>query len=312
MSVPAYNPAQQRVIDLLGRSETEPCFPAGLADELAEELQAGVARVENLLGDEPLWVSKHALASVHGCEGHHLATAQDFSWTVPRVRGQVTHKAIELAVNWRGSPTPGDLVDDAIARLADSDRSASRYLTGLPEAERAQLRGESAALVSKFQECFPPLKAAWWPVTESRAYVETLGGRVVLSGKVDLTLGRPEPGRATKVLIDLKSGLPSAHHRDDLRFYALLETLKLGTPPRKLASYYLDAGRAQPEEVTPALLRSALVRTVEGVIKLAELAAGRAAALHPGPACRWCPAADGCVEGQAWLWSNEDDRDVAP
>ena len=111
-------------------------------------------------------------------------------------------------------------------------------------------------------------------MTESRARVELLGGAVILSGKTDLSLGRPIGSVANKVIIDLKSGRPSTTHREDLRFYALLETIKLGVPPRQLASYYLESARAHPEDVTVALLQSALRRTVDGIIKIVELAAG--------------------------------------
>jgi CRISPR/Cas system-associated exonuclease Cas4 (RecB family) len=303
--VPTYNPAQQRVIELLGRSDIEPTFPADLAEGLRAELEAAVAPLADRLPPK-LWVSKHGLSGVHGCEARHVAQEGDFAWSVATVRGQVAHKAIELAVNWRGEPVAGDLVDEAVARLADADVSASRFLGGLVEADRAQLRGEATDLVTKFQECFPPLRSAWRPVTESRVYVDLLEGAVVLSGKVDLTLGKHEPGRATKVIIDLKSGFPAPAHRDDLRFYALLETLRLGVPPRMLASYYLDAARAQPEAVTVPLLEAALARVIDGIHKMVSLANGREPTLVPGPSCRWCPIADTCVEGQSWLWSAEE------
>ena len=103
-----------------------------------------------------------------------------------------------------------DLVDEAIARLIDADGvSMQRFLQGLSEGDRAELRGVAVDLVSRFQECFPPLKAAWIPVTESRARVELLGGALVLSGKTDLSLGRAAGLQANKVIIDLKSGRPS-------------------------------------------------------------------------------------------------------
>jgi hypothetical protein len=303
-----YNPAQQTVIDLLGRGDDEPSFPPGLAEGLLDELRAGIAPMVDELPPK-LWVSKHALTGVHGCEARHVAQDGDFAWSVATVRGQVAHKAIELAVHWQGDPVSGQLVDEAIARLADADISASRFLGGLTAADRAQLRGEATDLVTKFQECFPPIRAAWRPVTESRVYVDLFDGAVVLAGKVDLTLGKHEPGRATKVIIDLKSGFPAANHRDDLRFYALLETLRLGVPPRMLASYYLDAARAQPEEVTVPLLEAALARALDGVHKLVELANGREPRLSPGPSCRWCPLSGDCAEGQSFLWSSDERGD---
>lgn len=297
-----YSPAQQQVIDLLGRPPAPIVFDAALRADLLAFLEDEVAPLAPLLDGDPLWVSKHALASVHGCEALHVATVGEFAWSVANVRGSVAHKAIELSVFWRGEPQPGVLASEALERVADGDAGASRFLQGLGEADRAQLLGEVNALVATFLECFPPLKPEWRPVAESRSRVGLLDGLVVLSGKVDLTLGAALGQEARKVIVDLKSGAAAVVHRDDLRFYALVETLKLGVPPRKLASYYLDAGRAQPEDVTVDLLHAAARRTADGIRKLAELRAGqRPPAVRAGPSCRWCPLHATCPEGMLHL-----------
>jgi CRISPR/Cas system-associated exonuclease Cas4 (RecB family) len=300
-----YSPAQQALIDLLRRPEQPVAFPTDLGDELEAELEDALGGAcSHLSTEDPLWVSKHLLASVHGCEAHHVAAAsQPFEWTVPAARGLVAHKAIELGVHWQGEPAPMELVDEALARLQEDDRQGIQgFLNRLRAGDRAELRGLAVDLVAGFQECFPPLRSAWYPVTESRVRVELFGGALVLSGKTDLTLGRPMGLVANKVIIDLKSGRPIPAHREDLRFYALLETIKLGVPPRQLASYYLEVGRAHPEEVTPAVLHSAVRRVVDGVIKVVELSLGqRPPTKQPGASCRWCPVRPNCVEGQAEL-----------
>ncbi len=297
------NPAQQQVIDLLGRNGTRAEFPDGLAKELLGVLEEAVAPLTDLVGDDPLWISKRALSNLHGCEMHHVATDATFEWTVPMARGTIAHKAVELSVHWNGEAAPRTLVDESIARLANGDRSIAKFLQSRSEADQAQLRSDATGMVAAFQECFPPLKAEWRPVMESTSRVELLNGKIVLSGKVDLTLGRA----GNKVIIDMKTGRPNLHHRDDLRFYALLETLKLGVPPRKLASYYLDSARAQPEDVTVDLLDAALRRTVDGVVKAIELRAGRPPLVVPGPTCRWCPVQENCPTGVAYLTSDKDD-----
>jgi hypothetical protein len=299
-----YSPAQQQVIDLLGTGGGEPpAFPPGLAAELRERLEEDLAPLVAALPEgEPLWVSKHALATIHGCEAHHVASQGPFSWSVPTVRGAVAHKAIELSIHWRGEPAHLELVDEAVARLLEEERGPGPFLASLVAGDLAQLRGEAGELVAKFLECFPPLKPAWWPVTESRVRAELLEGRVVLGGRVDLTLGNARTGESRKVIIDLKSGSPAVVHRDDLRFYALVETLRLGVPPRRLATYYLDAARAQPEDVTVDLLVAAARRVVEGAHKLMELRQQtRPPAVRAGAACRWCPLLETCETGQSHL-----------
>ena len=107
---------------------------------------------------------------------------------------------------------------------------------------------------------------------------------------------------AGKVLVDFKTGRLSPAHLEDLRFYALIETLRTGTPPRRVASYYLDQGRFVPEDVTVARLESTVARVVAGIEKMVALANGvRAPVKVTGPSCRWCPVLADCDEGRSAL-----------
>jgi CRISPR/Cas system-associated exonuclease Cas4 (RecB family) len=295
-----YNPAQQSVIDLLGRGGVRAVLDVDLHRDLRDELEEELAPLTDAI--EPgqrVWVSKHALTTIHGCEAHHVAGRGEFEWSAANARGIVAHRAIEVMVNYRGDPHPPDLVDEAMGRYeADEDSSLGRYLTSLAEFDRADLRGQAVNLVARFQDCFPPLKSAWRPRSESKVHVDVLDGRIRLSGKVDLTLGRP----GEKLIIDLKTGFPVPAHREDLRFYALLETLTVGAAPRKVASYYLDAAQPQPEDITEAVLRTALRRTIEGVRRIVAVeVAGAEPAVRPGPQCRWCPLQTTCEPGAAAL-----------
>lgn len=306
------SPAQQEVLDALGarpheRPEFDPRLRATLRAELEERLGPVADRVP---AGETLWISKHLLASVHGCEGRFVALeAEDFAWSPATARGVVSHKAIELSISWRGDPAPGELVDEGIARLIGGNDGVAAYLEGLGEGERAELHSEAVERVAKFLECFPALEARWRPVAESRLRSDLCNDRIVLSGKVDLTVGRAEGLRAGKVLIDLKTGGFAPAHQDDLRFYALIEALRIGVPPRLLATYYLDGGRLHGELVTDALLATAVERVVHGAHLAMELRHdGREPVLRAGPTCRWCSLRADCTTGQRWL-EERDDRD---
>jgi len=309
MEPPPLNPAQQEVLDLLGAAPDErPVFDPSLRDELLAELEDGLAElVPEIRADNPLFVSKRALANVHGCELRHVTErGAEFRWNATIARGSVAHKAIELSVHWRGEPDPLDMVDEALARLANGTDGLADWLRTCAEGERAELRALANERVVTFLECFPPLKARWVPVTEGRLRADLLGGRVVLQGRTDLSLGKAVGPTAGKVIIDLKTGGFSPSHLDDLRFYALVEALRLGTPPRLLASYYLDSGRAHPEPVTEGLLHAAVERTIDGARILHQLEVGtREPLTRPGRSCRWCPALAGCGVGRAHL--GEDD-----
>src|SRR5262249_10890368 len=156
------------------------------------------------------------------------------------------------------------LVEEALARLVDGDTAMADWLGRLTEGVRADLRSEAIDLVSAFLECFPPVEPSWAPVTETPVRVELFDGLIRLTGRVDLTLGRARGHEPRKVIIDMKTGSPAPHHRDDLRFYALLETIRVGVPPRLVATYYLDAGRVETEDVSAPILDAALARTIDG------------------------------------------------
>jgi hypothetical protein len=305
------SPVQEDVLHVLGvRPNERPEFDPRLRHHLREELEERLAPVVEVLPDgETLWLSKRALSTVHGCEGQYLAEeAQQFAWTAATARGTVSHKAIELSISWRGDPAPGDLVDEAIARLIASSDGIAPYLGGLGEGERADLRSGAVEHTTMFLECFPPLEPRWRPVAESRLRADLCDDRIVLRGKVDLTVGRADGLRAGKVLLDLKTGGFATSHRDDLRFYALIETLRIGVPPRLLASYYLDGGRLQDETVSVAVLQTALERVVQGAEAIVSLRhEGRPPVLKPGAACRWCPIHDECDVGRQWLADRADE-----
>ena len=298
------NPAQQDLLATLRTGDEPPrTFDADLRHELRAEIEERIGPLVAELPQVPLFLSKHRLSQVHGCEVRFLAEeAESFAWTAATARGTVAHKAIELSLNLRGQSAPLELVDGALTRLAEDDRSLGDWLRTCSAEEVAELRAEANDRVAKFLECWPPLKVAWRPVPEARVSADLCGDKVRLSGKVDLSIGFARGNVAGKVLIDLKTGMFSPTHVDDLRFYALVETLRLGTPPRRLATHYLDSGRLQPEDVTVDVLYAAVDRTAEGVARIVELHHdGRAPVYRAGPVCRWCPVYDDCPTGQSWV-----------
>lgn len=305
-------PVQERNLELLKRAPEPLEFPQQFVDHLLADARAAMLELSQRLGGESLWISKSRLSSVHGCEVKHLQPS-DFSWTPVTLAGSVAHKAIELALNWRGEPTPAATVDEALARLADADDQKGLAVAGLPDGGWADLRSRAVDRVTKFMHDFPPLPATAHPVLEATAKWKP-AGTIELTGKVDLAVGRPE-GRESRVLIvDFKTGNRSPHHRDDLRFYALVQTLRQQVPPRKLASYYLDYSEAETEDVTEGMLVSALTRTVRGIERHIELQfEGAEPVKKVGVACRWCPLRDECAEGRVYLNTDGvESTDVEP
>ena len=310
---PRLNEAQQRVVDELGATAADrPTFPDGLSLGLREQLRTELEPLlPHLDADETLFVSKFLLSQALGCEVRHVHELnRPFAWSVPVARGTVAHKAIELSVHWRTMPIANELVDEALGSLSNDGSPISDYLRLLPEVERAQLRSEAANATQAFLDGFPPLrtKAQWRPAVEVRGRHELFDGRIVFSGKIDLSLGGPDGDRSGRVFIDLKTGRRSHNHRDDLRYYALIETMRYGTPPRMLATYYLDESRLVAETVTTDVLWAAADRVVAAASRHLELAKGVSEPLHrPSLACRWCPLKGSCEPGAHFLRETDDD-----
>lgn len=304
---PALTPLQSKTLALLRRSADPIVFDQAFISSLRHDVDEAFAEFRERLDTTTLFMSKHRVTSVLGCEVQHLLP-DDFSWSPAVAGGQVAHRAIQLGINWRGDPVPADLVDEAISRLCDDDSSLGNWIESLGEGDRADLVGFAVDKVIKFQECFPPLDPRAAPTTES-SIRWPLDGPIVLSGKVDLQIGRPAGAESRKVIIDLKTGWVAPRHREDLRFYALVETLRTGVPPRKIASFYLDAGEPVVEDVTERLLLTASRRLLDAVHAEIELRVeGREPVTRPGTSCKWCPLAADCADGRAYLAGEADDR----
>ena len=333
------NPAQQHVIDLLGKPLDErPAFSVNLAQELRTYLEHELSalmesfhtdyaanrppntnyppntnfatnthtttRTNKLFLSKSIFLSKSTLSKVLGCERNFMAEkAQPFRWTPSLARGTISHKAVELSLQNMSETTPLAMVDKAMARVAELDHKLGEYLRTCSDVEQAELRAEANERLVKFLESFPPIKKEWIPVTESSIRAQLVNGAVTLSGKPDLTLGKARgnvAGKMTagKVIIDFKSGGFSHNHSEELRFYALIETLRLGVPPRTTATCYLDSGDVEHETITRESLESISRKIILCARNYLELTTGqREPSTSPSYMCRWCPVQTDCVEG---------------
>jgi hypothetical protein len=309
-------PTQQRVWDqLLDPGGLRPSVDTGLAGRLRQALESeandcldrvgapgGVSGAAWQQGRDPavLVVSKHILGAVHQCERQMVADEKiGFEWSATNVQGMLAHKAIEfrcgLLPGGRPLPAPSELVHLAAQRLIADEHGPAAWLRGATPSQLAEAYIAATDAVTKFEDTFPPLDSRWRPRVESRLKVHLAGGRVELSGKVDLALGQASGSEARTLIIDLKTGRPALGHPADLRWYALLETLRVGVFPYRLASFYLDSGEWRQEDVDEELLWSTVRRVTDGIARLLELrVVGRCPTESAGPACRWCVERASC------------------
>jgi hypothetical protein len=312
-----WTPTQRLVIErLLGRDQTLDAraaptpFPSELAGALLRLLEDGLETVgRSYLPGRPLSITKHDLGAVFKCEGFFLAE-EPFQWTAPKLRGTVVAKAMSMLCLRRFADQADlDLAEQAVEALGAADAGIGEFLERCSEFERGELTLGCADLLTKFRADWPPLQRAWIPRIESPAHLPLLGGRILLKARYDLALGHPGCNPADVVIVDFKAGTERSEHIEEVRHYALVEAVRTGTPPKKIAVHYVDGGYFREEEVTEDVLHSALRRTVEGVSRIHELwTSAREPALSPGSTCHFCPALASCAPGLEWHRARELSR----
>jgi len=295
-------PVQRRVLEELlavdqPRPLAEPATAQRIRDLIEQELAGAVASLP--AGGPPLVIGKSALDALD-CDGRYLDRLQTpFTWVPAMVAGTLAHTgiAVDLAGGWARDPT--EVVTHAWQAFATSGTPAGHYLSELGGADADALRGRALNLVVEFREIFPPLPE-WVPVRcEPELAVTLLGGRLRLRGKPDFAIGRAQhAGRRRLLLVDLKTGRRNAlRNRADMRFYALLATLKYGVAPFRVATFYMDEAGWDAEDVDDDVLEAAGRTVAEKVARAARLVHPPPDAelrLEPGPACQWCGRAPGC------------------
>jgi hypothetical protein len=151
----------------------------------------------------------------------------------------------------------GDPVADALDALrAHGDDVVVRHVDALPAAARAALSEAVALHAGNLAHLVPRFAPGWMPRTDDRVAIPLAGGRVVLHGTFDLLIGLPQPRTASLCALGLSTSGPWARERRSLHFLALLETLRSGAPPFRLALLESASGRYGVEDVREEHLRA--------------------------------------------------------
>ncbi len=318
--------AQIRLRDeLLAWDTPRPVLDPGLADALRTELEDGARRVlaeHGLLDDggavsagdrygSSMFVSKSRLDRLV-CDGlYRSALEEPFTFSRPVAVGTLSHLAIQRDHDTRRDRSPEALVEAVWHEVSTRSRDAAlaAYCNGLDELQAASVRQEVEQQLTEHRDVWPLLPSWLHPRFEQSVRAELVGGRVVLLGTPDLTLGRVRDEASRMLLVDFKTGMRRpAQERQELRFYALLLTLKHRQPPYRWASFYVAEGAWDVEDVSEELLRSAVRRAVDGIAQAARLSHEDAPErLAAGRWCRFCPRKDRCPE-----YMSQGDGTVSP
>ena len=296
---------QRRTLEQLIGTGQRPSFPGDLAQRLRDRIEDAVRELEMR---ETLWLGKERLTDHARCEGKFMAGISGegpaFEHSAKSAAGVLSHKAVEVEVGSRDALDAHAIAVVAADRLIEKEERFAEYWQGLQPVERDDVLMEVVRRITMFQASFPPLRELrreLTPIAEMSVRGELLGGALVLSGRIDLVLGsadRLDPNRAERLAIDLKTGGAYPEYPQDLRFYALLMTLRFGVPPYRVASLFLESGEWQAEDITEPALTHAADRVIGAARAAAALWNGREPELSPGIYCGWCPRAEACPVAQ--------------
>jgi hypothetical protein len=199
MSAVEMSEVQRRTLEQLVGTGERPVFPQDLSQRLRDRIE-GALRGLDL--STQLWLGKSALNDHDRCRGLFHAgvegEGEPFAHSRKTATGRLFHKAIELDVAGREDRDPHELARTSVGRLED-DGSFAEFWGELDAVEQDEIVMEAAKALDLFRATFPPLRALrreLTPIPELPVRVELLGEALVLSGRVDLALGRSSPREA--------------------------------------------------------------------------------------------------------------------
>ncbi|CAN5121049.1 hypothetical protein BH20ACT24_BH20ACT24_07630 [soil metagenome] len=285
---------QRRTFEQLVGLGPPPPVDEDLADRMRDRLEtrllsAGISRGST----PPVWLAKRHLNYVDRCEGLFesvlLREGPPFEHSERSASGALFHKAIEVDVGTERRFDPRSACERAIVRLCSSDAPFSGFWDAMDEFERAEMLVEAGRYLVWFRDSFPPIERRWAPQTELTMKAPLLKGAVVLSGAPDLVLGRRR-----RLVLDFKTGRAWPEHPEDMRYYALLMLLRTGVAPYRVATFFLDSGEWQSEDVTEETLQRAADRVCHSAVTAHRLRTGGPPELRPAAHCVWCPRRERC------------------
>jgi hypothetical protein len=142
------------------------------------------------------------------------------------------------------------------------------HINGLDRRARSALEADLACHVAHLTSLTPAFLPGWLPRTDDRVAIALAGGRVILGGVFDLLVGAPMPGQASVCAVQLTSGGPWAFARAALHYLALLETLRNGSPPYRLALLDSSVGRYVTEDIQEEHVRAMAAHVVTRLTNL--------------------------------------------
>ena len=252
-------------------SGRRPRFDPGLAGGLRAWLEDGAAELVAGRGESasPLFLGPRLLWG-DPATFDPADTAPTEPYPMDLVRSCLVRALFRQMVTTGGVENPLDDALDAL-RVDPARHDMVCHIDGLAPADRTALATSLRLHAENLERLTPRFAAGWLPRTHDRVAIPLAGGRVVLCGTFDLLVGAPVPGRAALCAVGLTTGGRWAQARTVLHYLALLETLRSGTPPFRMALLHSAVGRYGAEDLLEEHLRAIVTHVVA---RLAALGRG--------------------------------------
>jgi len=248
--------AGDQLLDVLrGPKTSRQPIDRGLAGGLRAWLNDAcfAARGEN---PSPLVVTKKLLTG--GNRGQSTALTYEF------VRGALVATLFRLFIT--SGPSENPFSDACQVLFSEPQHEATAaFLRALPERDRRGLEREIRIHARNLERRWPALSPTWMPRTAVSMATTLDGGRVHLRGMADLAIGVSHREVPSICLVSIRSTPLHHAHRDELRFLGLIETLRSGVPPFRLATYSTLTGEVLAEAVTEDLLKNTVSATIAAI-----------------------------------------------
>jgi hypothetical protein len=246
------------VLALLRDTAARPSFDPGLAGGLRAWLEDAAYGVVASRGDltPPLVLGpRELLGPAPGLPG---GAADNGALSIEIVASRLVHALFRRLVV---DGVIDDPLGDALAACRAEGPSGAGATTvasveAMDERDRAALGAVVTMHAAHLADLVPCLAPAWMPRTDDRVAIPLAGGRIVLHGVFDLLVGLPRPDTASLCAVGVCTGGSWARERRLLHHLALLETLRSGTPPFRLALLESSSGRYGIEDVREEHLRA--------------------------------------------------------
>ncbi|HVT41568.1 MAG TPA: hypothetical protein VHD39_01190 [Acidimicrobiales bacterium] len=263
---PERGSGREVLAQLRGDTHDRPRFDPGLAGGLRAWLEDAAYEATNrsasvVAGSGPLLLGSRQLLGGE-LEDHDLAgvapaiveASPGERTMIERLLPRLVHALFRQIVH---TAAVGDPLRDALDAVAVSGRDTAilDHVAALDDTDRAALSAALDRHARHLCALVPRFAPGWLPRTDEYVSIPLAGGRVVLHGAFDLLVGLPRPGTASLCAIGLATG-GWARQRRALHFMALLESLRSGAPPFRVALLESATGLYGVEDVREEHLRA--------------------------------------------------------